>query len=54
MTPLREVKFLHKDFLDHDNLHAFYKAREVGQYLIIVRDESDGGYTNQLKISYAD
>jgi hypothetical protein len=49
-----EVGSLYREFLKRGHLHAFFKAREDGQYLIIVRNESDEEIPLQLKISYDD
>jgi hypothetical protein len=49
-----EVGSLYREFLKREHLHAFFKAREDGQYLIIGRNESDEEIPMQLKISYAD
>jgi hypothetical protein len=48
-----EMGSLYREFLKREHLHAFFKAREDGQYLIIVRNESDEEIQMQLRISYA-
>lgn len=48
-----EVDTLYKEFLDRDQLHAFFTAENSDTYLVIVRNNSDDEVEIDLKISYA-
>jgi TIR domain len=49
-----EVNMLYKEFLERDQLHAFFTAPESDTYLVIVRNNSDDDVEIKLKITYAD
>ncbi len=49
-----EVNTFYKEFLDRDQLHAFFTAPESDTYLVIIRNNSDDDVEIELKIAYAD
>jgi hypothetical protein len=48
-----EVDTLYKEFLDRDQLHAFFTAEDSDTYLVIVRNNSNDEVEIDLKICYA-
>jgi hypothetical protein len=48
-----EVDTLYKEFLDRDQLHAFFTAENSDTYLVIVRNNSNDEVEIDLKICYA-
>jgi len=49
-----EVATLYKEFLDRDQLHAFFTAPDADTYIVVVRNNSNDDVEIELKISYAD
>lgn len=49
-----EVNTLYKEFLDRDQLHAFFTAPVSDTYLVIVRNNSDDEVEIELKIDRVD
>jgi len=49
-----EVNTLFREFLDRDQLHAFFTAPDTDTYLIVVRNNSNDDVEMELTISYAD
>jgi hypothetical protein len=49
-----EVTTLYKEFLDRDQLHAFFTAPDGDTYIVVVRNNSNDDVEIELKISYAD
>jgi hypothetical protein len=49
-----EVDTLYKEFLDRDQLHAFFTAPVSDTYLVIVRNNSDEVVEIELKIDHTD
>jgi hypothetical protein len=47
-----EVNTLYKEFLDRDQLHAFFTAPASDTYLVIVRNNSDDEVEIELKIDH--
>jgi len=49
-----EVDTLYKEYLDRDQLHAFFSAPDSDTYLVVVRNNSNDNVEMSLRIAYSD